>query len=1109
MVLLSFRRTAVTSKPIQAIFQALNGLTDFQRATVKAACRHLSRSSGSHGRHLVADEVGLGKTLVARGVIATMLQERLARGAQAAPFRVVYICSNLALARENVNKLAVFHGADAKCWVNSPTFGRLAELGLEQHPSNDGVLMELCSLTPATSFALTQGGGNARERYIIFRAVLETPYVLKSEELEAFFRMGVQDSWTAAQNFFECSPGLEQIARKEFSARMGEAPQLDARALAAARELRVSLRSWRSLLKDVSELADAQVKHQTHLVSRVRGRIRELFVESCAQNLKADLFILDEFQRFRDLVTVANEAASGAEQHGDVTEQQVIARRVLHEGDSSTLMLSATPFKALTHIAEEEEGKAHAQEFGELLKYLCAADASVVAQYATKREALLADILSLPASPLPANSLDSDAKRAVESLLRTYISRTERAGIEPNIERVFRNVEPHLFVPSSAEIREFIALDRLSEALKVAAQGPVGMDIMQLHKTAPWCLSFLGGYQLRESLRQYAENPEVAGALRNAAAVWLPHDKFQRFHIDLSRDAPSSRFKQVLETAAPVGAERLLWVPPSLPYYEGSGPFAHKSAFSKTLLFSSLVLAPRALSSFVSYECERRLIPKTGKRPHYFEDRDEYSRTFRFDAKSVSPAWGLVYPCAKLGVIRFNSHGLSLEEWRNRVGTELGSDFKKLVATYGRGKKHNQHVRWYTLAPLLLDCLTESGRAYLADWERAMTVASSSADTRKSQVGRLLGLVRQGQLELGQPPKDLMAYLVDLAIGGPGVCFARALRANWQPPANQIGFLASATDAALSFVDKMNRIESQRVLRAVCSRDKPWIAIARYGAMGNLQAVFDEYLHLLKSIHGTLTASVEAFRVAVGAGAVSITAQTQLPPLEGVNPNEVRFHCHYAVPLGNQKGSDEKGVSRITNARAAFNSPFWPFMLNSTSIGQEGLDFHWYCRRIVHWSLPSNPIDLEQREGRINRFKSLVVRQRVAQAYGPRLGATLPTDVWTALFEAAQVDATRTDLVPFWHSAAGTAQIERAVPAMPFSSERSRLDEILRILSLYRLSFGQPRQQELVENLLKRTFTGADLQEIRRALLIDLAPINYLNEEACARRHDSVAPPAR
>ena len=32
--------------------------------------------------------------------------------------------------------------------------------------------------------------------------------------------------------------------------------------------------------------------------------------------------------------------------------------------------------------------------------------------------------------------------------------------------------------------------------------------------------------------------------------------------------------------------------------------------------------------------------------------------------------------------------------------------------------------------------------------------------------------------------------------------------------------------------------------------------------------------------------------------------------------------------------------------REAFNSPFWPFILATTSVGQEGLDFHLYCRDI-------------------------------------------------------------------------------------------------------------------------------------------------------------------
>ncbi len=49
--------------------EVLAGLKDFQRATVEHVFSRLYAEDAS-GRYLVADEVGLGKTLVARGVIA-------------------------------------------------------------------------------------------------------------------------------------------------------------------------------------------------------------------------------------------------------------------------------------------------------------------------------------------------------------------------------------------------------------------------------------------------------------------------------------------------------------------------------------------------------------------------------------------------------------------------------------------------------------------------------------------------------------------------------------------------------------------------------------------------------------------------------------------------------------------------------------------------------------------------------------------------------------------------------------------------------------------------------------------------------------------------------
>src|SRR6185503_10353426 len=70
---------------------------------------------------------------------------------------------------------------------------------------------------------------------------------------------------------------------------------------------------------------------------------------------------------------------------------------------------------------------------------------------------------------------------------------------------------------------------------------------------------------------------------------------------------------------------------------------------------------------------------------------------------------------------------------------------------------------------------------------------------------------------------------------------------------------------------------------------------------------------------------------------------------------------------------------RTDDLRRAFNSPFWPHVLATTSLGQEGLDFHVWCRQLLHWDLCSSPLDLEQREGRIQRFGGLSVRTALAE----------------------------------------------------------------------------------------------------------------------------------
>ena len=189
---------------------------------------------------------------------------------------------------------------------------------------------------------------------------------------------------------------------------------------------------------------------------------------------------------------------------------------------------------------------------------------------------------------------------------------------------------------------------------------------------------------------------------------------------------------------------------------------------------------------------------------------------------------------------------------------------------------------------------------------------------------------------------------------------------------------------------------------------------------------------------------------------------------------------------------DESKIKVANKTREAFNSPFRPFVLASTSVGQEGLDFHWYCRKIVHWNTPSNPQDLEQREGRINRYKCLAIRRNIAKLYKSIYD-------WNEMFsKAATVMKDKyhyADLVPYWclppelikEMGDEVEMIERIVPMYPMSIDKERYDRLIAVLSLYRLTLGQPRQEELLD-MLKDVLSPMEIKK----LLFDLSPINRI-----------------
>jgi hypothetical protein len=144
---------------------------------------------------------------------------------------------------------------------------------------------------------------------------------------------------------------------------------------------------------------------------------------------------------------------------------------------------------------------------------------------------------------------------------------------------------------------------------------------------------------------------------------------------------------------------------------------------------------------------------------------------------------------------------------------------------------------------------------------------------------------------------------------------------------------------------------------------------------------------------------------------------------------------------------------------------------------------------VVHWNLPSNPVDLEQREGRVHRYKNHAVRKNVAWLHGVAALERSPKDVWQAMFDEAKArrDPGESDLVPFWvYPHQGGAHIERHVPSLPLSREKEQIHELSRSLVLYRMAFGQPRQDDLLQYL--STLPKETLERVEKEARIDLTP---------------------
>lgn len=131
---------------------------------------------------------------------------------------------------------------------------------------------------------------------------------------------------------------------------------------------------------------------------------------------------------------------------------------------------------------------------------------------------------------------------------------------------------------------------------------------------------------------------------------------------------------------------------------------------------------------------------------------------------------------------------------------------------------------------------------------------------------------------------------------------------------------------------------------------------------------------VMKALEYATNAAGETVGKAINDALYALRSESRLNPnLEGA---EIKLYDAVRTVTGD---TENRNVLLET-----FNSPFPPLVLVCSTVGQEGVDMHRFCRTLVLHDLSWNPAKLEQRVGRLDRVASLSsVRKAPVEIYVP------------------------------------------------------------------------------------------------------------------------------
>ena len=976
---------------------------DFQRATADRIL-HIYKNLG-HRRVLLADEVGLGKTFVAKQVINLVREWH--KQEKDDFFKVVYICSNANIADQNIEKL----GVENRMSISESRLSmqhlyiKFAEKQIAEQHEKVEMPESIIPLTPSTSFRFYSAQGTANERALMCDILCGlTQFKEYKDVISDFLSCNVKNWQELTNTYNEKIKGCGDDYLFEMHSKL---------------QTRLSDTIINQLIEYAQNGCDNRQR------ADMINKLRRIFAEISIDMLDPDLVIMDEFQRFNSLL-----------EQGD-DEQSMLANKFFDNEHSNTkiLLLSATPYKPYSTLEElnTNGNDEHYQDFMKVMDFLYATkdkmDRFKLTWHAYSAALKRTNVVDL--TPLVVT------KNEAEETLYGVMCRTERfnSGIIDDSRVCDVQIVPEDIL-SFAEGQYL--MDCLNQENTKVRLGNLPMEYV---KSSPYLLSFMDKYELKKRIASALQHSDVKRygkmdalllskyAINNYRPISAANGKLKYLH-DL-----------VFGTRHEKKTQLLLWVPASNPYYKAGGVFESNEArnFSKIILFSSWEMVPRMISIMMSYYSELYTLGELKKVEA--EIRYTYQKKNRYGENRFRADGLLEYPCQTLSGLFSPTtfYGEILPSIRKIIKQRIQEEFAQntIISSIPQQGRNN--------AKLILTLMK------ILDGKPVETLNDLYV------------------------PSNALDVMTDIAIASPAVCAYR-----------QSGNEEDAQMVAKAIVSVFNKPESAAVIDLMYNKkndDDYYESVLDYCVVGNLQAVLDEYAHMTqtKMLGHTVTEAI------IGTSNLSIDTTDSL----GMEGNKQLMRCHFAIPFIDKTVTD-KSVARTTNIRKAFNSPFRPFLLSTTSIGQEGLDFHWYARKIVHWNLPSNPVDLEQREGRINRFKCLAIRRNVVKLYGSETYHT-----WDELFSLAysNLKGTHSDIVPYWclpvadlteEQRAKLEYIERIVPLYPLSRDRYKYERLIKVLALYRMTLGQPRQEELLKLLKNMHLSDEQLKE----LTIDLCPYN-------------------